>query len=316
MDRKLLVDLRELTAAQREAIGAAARARGFEVRFRNEGDALEDAEVYFGADPAILDAAPGLRWMCASFAGVDHLTAPAAARGDVLLSNSSGAYGVTIAEHVVMLALELMRRQMEYMEIVRRREWVRGLAVRSIWGSRITVLGTGDLGREIAKRLRAFGPETIVGVNRRGSAEPGIFDAVRTVAELDGLLPETDLLVMTLPGTRETVGLMSQARLSLLPSDAFLINVGRGSTVDQAALLRQLRDGRLGGAALDVFEREPLPGDDPAWECPRLLITPHVAGNMTLPYTVERIVALFLEDFVRYCDGKPLLRQIDLRQGY
>ena len=316
MDRKLLVDLRELTAAQREAIGAAARERGFAVRFRNEGDALEDAEVYFGADPAILDAAPGLRWMCVPSAGVDRYTAPAAARGNVVLSNSGGAYGVTIAEHVIMLTLELMRRQPEYMELMRRREWVRDLAVRSIKGSRITLLGTGDLGREIAKRYRAFAPGCIVGVNRRGRAEAGVFDAVYMAAELDAVLPETDLLVMTLPGTPETAGVMNDARLALLPADAFLINVGRGSAIDQAALLRRLREGRMAGAALDVFEREPLPGQDPAWECPGLLITPHVAGNMTLPYTVERIAGLFLEDFARYCDGQPLLRQIDLKQGY
>ena len=316
MHRRLLVDIRELTAAQREAIAALARARGFEPRFREPGEALADAEVYFGTDRAILQAAPGLRWMCVPWAGVDWYTGPVAARGDVILSNSSGAYGVTIAEHVLMLTLELMRRQPEYQALMGRREWVRDLPVRAIRDSRITLLGTGDLGREIARRYRGFAPRCIVGVNRRGSAEPGLFDAVRPLAELDRTLEETDLLVLCLPGTPETAGLLSEARLKLLPDDAFLINVGRGSAIDQAALLRQLRAGRFAGAALDVFEREPLPPEDPAWTCPRLLITPHVAGNMTLPYTVERITALFLEDFSRYCDGLPLRRQIDLRRGY
>lgn len=315
MGRTLLVDLRELTAAQRAAIADTARAQGFEIRFRAPDEPLSDAEVYFGADRRILEAAPGLRWICVPSAGVDVYADPAAARG-VLLSNSSGAYGVTIAEHTVMVTLELMRRQADYNGIVGRRDWVRDLPIRSIRGSRVTLLGTGDLGREIARRLRGFAPASVVGVNRRGRAEPGLFDAVHTLPALDALLPETDLLVMTLPGTAETAGVMDARRLALLPADAFLVNVGRGSALDQTALLELLRAGRLGGAALDVFEREPLPVDDPAWDCPRLLITPHVAGNMTLPYTVERIAALFLEDFERYCADLPLLRRIDPAQGY
>ena len=185
MGRKLLVDIRQLTAPQCEAIRTAARANGFEAVFRNEGDALTDAEIYFGADPAILSAAPGLRWMCVPSAGVDGYTALVEAREGVILSNSSGAYGVTIAEHVVMLTLELMRRQMDYQTLMKRRDWVRDLAVRSIRGSRITLLGTGDLGREIARRYRAFAPASILGVNRRGAAESGIFDAVQTMEELE-----------------------------------------------------------------------------------------------------------------------------------
>jgi phosphoglycerate dehydrogenase-like enzyme len=101
-----------------------------------------------------------------------------------------------------------------------------------------------------------------------------------------------------------------------MPPDAFIVNVGRGSAIDEAALARQLREGRFAGVALDVFVREPLPADDPLWECPRLLVTPHVAGNMTLGYTVERIVALFLEDFGLYCDGAPLLRRVKPGKGY
>ena len=109
---------------------------------------------------------------------------------------------------------------------------------------------------------------------------------------LEEVLPETDILILSLPGTKETRGLLDKAKLALLPDGALLINVGRGSALNEAALERELRAGRL-RAALDVFEHEPLPEDSPLWGCPNLLITPHVAGNMTLPHTVERIVALF-----------------------
>ena len=215
-----------------------------------------------------------------------------------------------------MVTLELMRRQPEYQRLVGERGWRRDLPVRSIRGSRITLLGTGDIGRETAIRFRAFGPKSITGVNRRGRPSGDMFDAIRTLADLDQVLEETDLLVMSLPGTRETRGLMNEARLNRLPEDAFIVNVGRGTAIDQKALERCLRSGRFAGVALDVFEREPLSPEDTLWDCPRLLITPHVAGNMTLGYTVDRIVRLFLEDFERYCQGQPLARRVESEQGY
>ena len=109
---------------------------------------------------------------------------------------------------------------------------------------------------------------------------------------------------------------MDRARLSLLPENAYVVNVGRGSTIDQTALMNLLKDGRLAGAALDVFDTEPPAPEDPLWACPRLLITPHVAGNMMLDYTVDRVVGMFLKDFEHYCAGKPLARQVDLGRGY
>ena len=133
--------------------------------------------------------------------------------------------------------------------------------------------------------------------------------------QLDSILPETDILVISLPGTAETLHMLNARRLAMLPDHALIINVGRGTVIDQPSLEAELRKGRL-FAALDVFEQEPLPDDDPLWNCPNLLITPHVAGDMTLPYTRQRIVELFLEDFENYCAGRPLARQVDLKRGY
>ena len=234
---------------------------------------------------------------------------------EAVLTNSSGAYGVTIAEHVVMLALEVLRRQPEYSAIVDRREWIRSLPVRSIKGSRVALLGTGDIGQECALRLRAFSPAWLIGVNRSGRNPGDRFDRIVNADQLDSLLPQTDILIISLPSTAETRHMLDACRLALLPDQALVINVGRGSVIDQRALEKELRAGRL-CAALDVFEQEPLPAEDSLWDCPNLLMAPHVAGNMTLPYTKDRIVALFLEDFENYCDGKPLHRQIDLAKGY
>ena len=109
---------------------------------------------------------------------------------------------------------------------------------------------------------------------------------------------------------------MDGRRLALLPRDAYLVNVGRGSAIDEAALIDLMRGGHLSGAALDVFAHEPLSPQDPLWDCPRLMITPHVAGNMTLGYTVDRIVEMFLEDFDRFCAGQPLRHLVDRKKGY
>ena len=320
MSRKLVVVNPALEARHFDQIRAAAEKHGFEALFFREDEEalphLGGAEIVFGQSAALAKSSPALRWLCTPSAGVNQFAAPDAfASPDAVLTNSSGAYGVTIAEHIVMLALELLRRQMDYNAIVQRREWIRDLPVRSLKGSRITLLGTGDIGRETAVRLRAFGPAWLLGVNRSGSNPGGLFDQALAQAQLDEALPKTDLLVISLPGTPETFHMLDARRLSLLPDQALVINVGRGTVIDQKALESELRQNRL-CAALDVFEREPLPPDDSLWDCPNLLLAPHVAGNMTLPYTKDRIVALFLEDFENYCAGKTLLRQVDLKKGY
>ncbi|MBQ9197601.1 MAG: D-2-hydroxyacid dehydrogenase [Clostridia bacterium] len=321
MPRKLIVSLPRITAQQRGAIASAAARQSFEALFfSSNADALphlNDAEIIFGVGTELTRSAPRLRWFCTPYAGVEpYLADDVFASEQVILSNSSGAYGTTIAEHIVMVTLELMRRRQEYAAIVARRAWTRDLRIHAIRNSRITLLGTGDIGREAAIRLRAFSPAALIGVNRSGKNPGQLFDRVVTRDQIDGLLPETDVLILSLPSTRETDGLISAARLALLPRNAYVINVGRGNAIDQAALEAMLRSDRLAGAALDVFDQEPLPADSTLWDCPRLIVTPHVAGNITLDYTLEKIVALFLEDFENYCAGRPLLRQVDRTIGY
>ena len=320
MKRKLVVVNAALNENHRALIRGVAEKNGFEALFFDRSAQalpfLTDAEIIFGQSRTLAKNSPRLRWLCTPSAGVDQFTAPDTfSSPDAVLTNSSGAYGVTIAEHIVMVALEMLRRQLDYSAIVRRREWVRELPVRSIKGSRITLLGTGDIGQEAAVRLRAFDPARLLGVNRSGKNPQELFDRVIPQEQLDAVLPETDILVISLPGTKETRHMLDARRLRLLPDQALVINVGRGTVIDQKALENELREGRL-RAALDVFEQEPLPADDPLWNCPNLLIMPHVAGNMTLPYTKDRIVELFLEDFENYCAGRPLKRLVDLKKGY
>ncbi len=136
------------------------------------------------------------------------------------------------------------------------------------------------------------------------------------MTQVDSVLPETDILVMAMPSTPETIGFMTKERISLLSSSAILVNVGRGSAIDQEALMDALNTGKLAGAALDVMTPEPLPADHPLWDTKNLLLTPHVAGNMTLGYTCDMTVSLFCEDLENYVTGKPLARLVDLSKGY
>ena len=317
--KKIAVVVQELTEDQREKICAAAEGHGFELRFfdRAEEDPayLKEAEVLFGHLPQVAKDAPNLKWICTPYAGVDQFLAKDAfANPSALLTNSSGAYGVTIAEHTVMMLLDILRRQPDYRQIVNTHEWRRDLTVRSIKGSRITLLGTGDIGQETAVRLRAFAPANLVGVNRSGR-NPGGFDRILTAADWETVLPETDVLIISLPGTKEAFHMLGKKQLALLPDGAVIINVGRGSVIDQEALLDELRSGRL-YAGLDVFEKEPLAKDDPVWETLNLLITPHTAGNMTLKHTVEKIMEQFLEDLENYCEGQPMKHLVDRTRGY
>ena len=259
-----------------------------------------------------------MKWFCASFAGVDRYVDEALYPHEgVLLSNSAGAYGVTIAEHTVMVTIMLLRHMPAYVEGARLHQWLPPQPVRSIHGGRFTILGTGNLGGTIARRMRDLGAGKIVALSRSGKArQEGLFDEVHPISDLNAVLPETEILIMTLPGTPETAGILSRERIALLPENALVINVGRGNAVDQAALADALNGGRIAGAALDVAVPEPLPENDPLWDAKNLILTPHISGNLTLGYTCDRNVELFCEDLANYAAGRPLAHLVDRKRGY
>lgn len=236
---------------------------------------------------------------------------------EVMLSNSSGAYGVTISEHMVMVTLMLLRQMPTVQEWMHRHDWSdEKPPMRSVCGSRITVLGTGDIGTSFARRVKAMGAKTVTGVSRSGRHVDDAYDAMYTTAQLDQVLPETEILAMALPGTAETEGILSRSRIALLPKEAVVVNVGRGTAIDQDALMEALNAGRLAGAALDVVRPEPLPPEHPLWNTKNLLLTPHLSGFMSLGITRDTAVALFCEDFENYIAGRPLKRLVDRRKGY
>ena len=280
-------------------------------------EGFSDAEVLYGFGTEYARNNTALKWLCAPSAGVDYLMGEDAfANKECLLTNSSGAYGVTIAEHIITVSLMMMRKLTLTYEESLRGVWGSPKPQKSLKDCRITVLGTGDIGTCFAKRAKAFEPQRIVGVNRSGKCPDLCYDCISVISDLDQVLPETDLLVMSLPDTKETKGILSRERLSLLPKDAYIVNVGRGSAIDEEALAELLDKDELGGAALDVFQTEPLPSDSRLWKTKNLIITPHVAGNQTLKYTLDTNVDLFCEDLLNYAKGLPLKNLIDRTKGY
>ena len=323
MSRNICIYQEFLTDAHKAQIQKTAEEAGFVPhfftldQFEEAKACVQDCEILYAHSPELLRAAPAtLKWYCCSFAGVDpYCKDPSIfANPDCVLTNSN-VYGVTIAEHVVMVTLMLLRRMPEYEEIVRNRSWSNQLPIRSIRDNEFTILGTGNIGVNVAERVRGMGAAKVIGLSRSGKPHPA-FDEVHPIADLDKVLPDTKILVMALPGTAETIHILDRARIALLPKDACVINVGRGTAVEQEPLIEALNESRIAGAALDVMDPEPLPADQPLWSAKNLILTPHVSGNMTLGYTCDTNVAMFCEDLKNYAAGKPLNGFVDRVKGY
>lgn len=280
---------------------------------------MNEINIFFApSNPQSAEAVrntPNLKWFASYFAGVDPLVVPGVLAENVMLTNGSGAYGITIAEHMIMTVLMLLRRYPEYQRIVENGEFRSDLMIGSLYGANVLIIGTGDIGATFANRLRSFGPRRIIGVNRSGRSPEG-FDKVVTLEHLDTYLPDADIVALTLPATAETDNLISRERLNLMKKTAYLLNVGRGNCIDQSALVDALNRGELAGAALDVFAVEPIPENDPILTARNIIITPHCAGKMTMAYTRDTLVNSFCDNLIRYTQGQEMLHVVNQKTGY
>ena len=283
--------------------------------------ALRDAEIFAGFQfpRAHFAAAPRLRWVHAASAGIEANLFPEMVASDIILTNSTGLHAVAIPEHVLGQMFALARNFHEAVRLQTRAEWNRfqviafGGGVRELTGSNVAVLGAGPIGVNVTRLAAALGMH--VRVMRRDARQPvpGA-DGVYPPTALHELLAWADWVVCALPLTAETRRLIGAPELKAMRSSAALINVGRGETIDDAALVDALRAGGIAGAALDVFDREPLPADHPFWSQPNLLLTPHVSGYT--PHYFEKVLALFEDNLDRYLHGRPLRNVVDKQLGY
>ena len=320
MNRKITAAVAFDTPERRVRIDASAQKLGFEVRWVEKGkvtaEDVQDCEIFFGMlPPELLRQAKSLKWLQCSFAGVDRYADQAQYAENIAITNASGAYGITISEHMVVTLLMLMRRMPEYHEMQKKREWYCVGQIKSVMNSVITVVGVGDIGSNFAKRVLPMGA-FVRGVRRTEGPKPDFVDEIYTVDRLDEAITGADVVALCLPGTGETRRLFDRERMLKMKPGAILMNVGRGNAVDLSALDELLRSGHLGGAAIDVTEPEPLPPEHPLWTAPHALITPHISGNTSLPLTCDIIVDIFLDNLERYSKGQALQHLVNLKIGY
>ncbi len=244
---------------------------------------------------------PQLRWVHTSSAGVDSPAFAALLARGVTVTNAAGVNGGVIAQHVLALMLSHARRLAELANAQQQHEW-RRLECAELAAARVVIVGLGGIGAEVARLCNAFGM-TVCGVRRGADPVPHVDELIRP-ADLAGRLPLADYVVLACPLTAATRGLINETTLGQMKPSAYLVNVARGPVVDAGALDAALRAGVIAGAALDVFDREPLPEDSPLWSTPNLVISPHIAGSS--PHNAERNARFFLRNLARFVDDQPL----------
>jgi glyoxylate/hydroxypyruvate reductase A len=268
------------------------------------------AEIFYcwGLPRPLLANAKGLRWIQCMGAGVEGLLVPELAAG-VRITRVAGIFGPWMAEYTLGWCLWVTQRMDGFRASQRQRRWAPVDPV-PLRGQTLCVVGLGDIGRSIAKAARALGMR-VIGVTRSGRASRDAGRVYRTAA-LRTALARADFVVLTLPLSDETRGLVGRAELAALRPTAWLLNLARGPIVDEGALLEALRRRRLGGAVLDVFDTEPLPAAHPLWGFDNVVITPHISG----PSTPREIGPIFNDNLRRYAANRPLRHTVDRARQY
>jgi D-2-hydroxyacid dehydrogenase (NADP+) len=282
---------------------------------------IRDAEIViaWSIRPEQIAAAKMLQWIHSPAAAVHQLIFPELVRSDIILSNAREVHGPVVAEHVIALIFALAKKIPGSVRLQEKHVWGQQILwdelprVREVAGATVGLIGLGSIGRAVAKSAKALGMRVIAVREHPEKGSEGA-DAVFGPSQIDEVFRQADYVVLAAPVTTSTKAMANAERLAIMKPDACLINVGRGPLVDELVLATALREKRIGGAALDVFPKEPLAADSPLWDVPNLLITPHTAALTDKLW--ERHYALFSENLRRYLAGRPLLAVVDKRKGY
>lgn len=282
---------------------------------------IADTDVFIGWSlrPEQFVAARKLKWIHSPAAAVHQLMFPELIRSNVVVTNSTGVHGPVVAEHAMAVLLALAKRLPQAMRYQAKKEWAQNQLwnerprPREVDGATVAVIGMGSIGREFARRAKALGMR-VLAVRENPAKGAGGADQVFSSSQIDDVLPQADYVLLCTPVTSATTGLMNTARLKKMRAESYLINVGRGPLVDEAALIEALKTNRIAGAALDVFVEEPLPKESAFWTLENVLITPHTAAVTERLW--ERHFALIVENLKRFLAGKPLLNEVDKQRGY
>ena len=280
-----------------------------------------DTDIFVGYSlrPQQLQLAKKLKWLHSTAAGVMQLMYPELRESGIMVTNPSGIFSVPMAEHTMGLLIAMARNFLDSVRHQDRSHW----GQQNIWdqpqrltelnGQLLLIVGFGSIGRELARRARAFDLR-IWGVTRSGKGDESLAEKIFPASQLDEVLPQADYVVMAAPETHETAQLMNAARIAKMKRGAHLINVGRGSLLDESALIHALETGALAGAALDVTSTEPHPSDSPLWKAPNLFITPHTSAISDRLWIRQADILVQLLE--RWFDGRTLFNQVDFSRGY
>ena len=293
----------------------------FDPRAPLNSDLDAEALLVWGVPGRVLEPLlklPSLRWVQTLTAGVDHVL-NLQPHSQITVANGKGLHDAPTAELAVALLLAAVRRLHVFRDSQNAAIWnkdayqqaLEGDSEMTLEGARVLIVGMGAIGVEIARRLQPFG-SIVEGVAMSAGTRGGF--TTHALSDLDTLLPTFDAVILVLPNTPQTVGLLSKERLALMKKSAWVVNVGRGSAIDEAGLLEALEQRAIGGAALDVTEREPLPSDSRLWHAPNCIITPHIAGGG--PNWARKASALLQRNAELFALQKPLENVVDVHRGY
>ncbi len=279
-------------------------------------DMAEKADIILGnVEPEFLRNAADLKLMQLDSAGASPYIVPGIMPPGAKLANATGAYGLAISEYMLGAVLMLVKKLHLYERNMRAHAWQDEGKVNSIADSVTLVVGLGDIGGQFAQKMHALGSH-VIGIRRNKAKKPDYLEELHQLDALDTLLERADIVACTLPGTPETEKLFCRERLEKMKDGAILLNVGRGSLIPSQDLCDALHSGKLGGAAIDVTEQEPLGPDSPLWDAPNLLITPHVAGKYHMQQILESIVEIAAYNLQAILTNGTIKNEVDFQTGY
>ena len=308
-------------ADQRAKLDEIAKAAGYETLWCGAEmptvEDLYDCECLLGYfPPDMMKELPNLKWLQTPAAGVEKLCGDIYANPDVVLCNCSGVFGTDISEYMICGMLMIMRHMKGYVGNMRDHKWDNLGVGRAIYGSTACVIGCGNIGQNVAARLKALGAACVRGLDRTNVAPTADFDEMYANEDFEKALAGADIVTASLPNTPATRELISAAHFDAMKDGAVFVNAGRGLTVDQKALTANLASGKLAGAVLDVFQVEPLPEDDPLWDLDNVVVTPHVAGWDDDPVNILSMFQIFEDNLNRWIAGDPLTHVVDRARGF
>ncbi len=261
---------------------------------------IRDKQIIIGnLNPALIKAADQLEWLQLNSAGYEQYLTPDILRPETIMTNASGAYGPAVAEHLFAMVCAASKKLPLYRDSQNKREWSDYGQIRPLHGQTVLVVGLGDIGRYFAKMMKSLGNK-VIGIRRNVGEKPDFVDEIYTLEALEHVLPQADIVALTIPVTESTRKMMGKAQFDLMKQTALFFNVGRGELVDTDALYDALLENRIWGAGIDVTDPEPLPESHPLWGLSNILITPHCSGGYHLQETLDRINGIAFRNFNHY----------------